>query len=161
MTWDKKIASMLAIGGTLIVELLGGWDMAIYVLLLFMVIDYLTGIMRAIKDKELSSAIGINGIFKKMMILFIIAVAVGIDDITGTDGAIRMLAILFYAGMEGISILENAARLGVPVPDKLKDVLLQLKEGNRKAEITTTTTTAVTTDTVTETAVETITKQGE
>ena len=161
MTWDKKIASMLAIGGTLIVELLGGWDMAIYVLLLFMVIDYLTGIMRAIKDKELSSAIGINGIFKKMMILCIIAVAVGIDDITGTDGAIRMLAILFYAGMEGISILENAARLGVPVPEKLKDVLLQLKEGNRKAEVTTVTTTAVTTDTVTETAVETITKQGE
>ena len=136
MTWDKKIASMLAIGGTLIVELLGGWDMAIYVLLLFMVIDYLTGIMRAIKDKELSSAIGINGIFKKMMILCIIAVAVGIDDITGTDGAIRMLAILFYAGMEGISILENAARLGVPVPDKLKDVLLQLKEGNKKADST-------------------------
>ena len=161
MTWDKKIASMLAIGGTLIVELLGGWDMAIYVLLLFMVIDYLTGIMRAIKDKELSSAIGINGIFKKMMILFIIAVAVGIDNITGTEGAIRMLAILFYSGMEGISILENAARLGVPVPEKLKDVLLQLKEGNRKAEVTTTTTTAVTTDTVTETAVETITKQGE
>lgn len=136
MTWDKKIASMIAVAGTLVVELLGGWDMAIYVLLLFMAIDYVTGIMRATKDKELSSAIGINGIFKKMMILCIIAVAVGVDNITGTQGAIRMLAILFYAGMEGISILENAARLGVPVPDKLKEVLLQLKEGNKKAEST-------------------------
>lgn len=136
MTWDKKISSLIAVSGTLVAKLLGGWDMAIYVLLLFMVLDYFSGIMRAIKDKELSSAIGINGIFKKMMILCIIAVAVGIDNITGTQGAIRMLAILFYAGMEGISILENAARLGVPVPEKLKDVLLQLKDGNKKAEST-------------------------
>jgi len=127
----------------------------------------LTGIMRAVKDKELSSEVGINGIFKKMMILLIVAVAVGIDQVTGTQGAIRMLAILFYAGMEGISILENAARLGVPVPDKLKEVLLQLKEGGKKEptivrtvnQATTETIDGVTTESVKETVTATTSKE--
>ena len=135
MTWDKKVASIIAICGTVVVKLLGGWDMAIYVLLLFMAIDYVTGIMRAVTDKELSSEIGIKGIFKKIMILLLVAIAVGVDNVTGTQGAIRMLVILFYVGMEGISVLENSARLGVPVPERLKDVLLQIKEGGKKEPV--------------------------
>ena len=136
MTWDKKIAALGSVLGTVVIKLLGGWDMLIYALLLFMALDYGTGIYRAYKDKELSSEIGINGIAKKITILVVVAVAVGIDLVTGTQGAIRTLSILWYIVMEGISILENAVRIGITVPDKLSDALLQLKENGKKAEPT-------------------------
>ena len=134
MTWDKKIAALGSVLGTVVIKLLGGWDMLIYALLLFMALDYVTGIYRAYKDKELSSEIGINGIAKKITILVVVAVAVGVDLVTGTQGAIRTLSILWYIVMEGISILENAVRIGITVPDKLSDALLQLKDGGKKSE---------------------------
>lgn len=108
--------------------------MGLQYLVLFMAIDYVTGISRAFKDKVLSSEVGINGILKKVMILFIVAVAVGIDNVTGAQGVVRLATIWFYMGMEGISILENAAKLGVPIPDKIKDALLQIKDGGKKAD---------------------------
>lgn len=149
MTLDKKIAVGVSFCGVAVARWLGGWDMGLQVLVLFMAMDYMTGISRAYKDKELSSAIGIDGILKKIMILFIVAVAVGIDNVTGAQGLIRQASVWFYIGMEGISILENAARIGVPIPDKIKDALLQIKDGGKKS--ITVVETTVSTEIVTET----------
>ncbi len=149
MTLDKKIAVGVSFCGVAVARFLGGWDMGLQVLVLFMIMDYMTGISRAYKDKELSSAIGIDGILKKIMILFIVAVAVGIDNVTGANGIIRQASIWFYIGMEGISIMENAARIGVPIPEKIKDALLQIKDGGKKS--TTIVETVVSTEIVTET----------
>ncbi len=149
MTLDRKIAVGVSFCGVAAAKLLGGWDMGLQVLVLFMTLDYLTGITRAIKDKELSSALGIDGIAKKITILFIVAVAVGIDNVTGAAGIIRLASIWFYIGMEGISILENGARIGVPIPEKIKDALLQIKDGGKKS--TTFVETVVSTENVTET----------
>lgn len=148
MTLDKKIAVGVSVVGTIIAKWLGGWDMATQVLVMFMVMDYLTGISRAYKDKVLSSAVGIDGILKKVTILVVVAVAVGIDNITGAQGVVRLATIWFYIGMEGISILENAARVGVPIPDKIKDALLQIKDGGKKTVVVET---VVSTEVITET----------
>jgi toxin secretion/phage lysis holin len=134
MTLDKKIAVGLSVAGTIVAKLLGGWDMGLQALVLLMILDYFTGITRAFKDKVLSSAIGIDGILKKMTILVIVAVAVVIDNVTGASGIVRLAAIFFYIGMEGISILENAARIGVPIPEKIREALLQIKDGGKKAD---------------------------
>lgn len=148
MTLDKKIAVGISIMGTIIAKWLGGWDMATQVLVLFMTMDYLTGISRAYKDKVLSSAVGIDGILKKITLLVVVAVAVGVDNVTGAQGVVRLATIWFYIGMEGISILENAARIGVPIPDKIKDALLQIKDGGKKTTVVeTVVSTAVTTET--------------
>ena len=148
MTLDKKIAVGISIVGTIIAKWLGGWDMATQVLVLFMTMDYLTGISRAYKDKVLSSTVGIDGILKKITLLVVVAVAVGVDNVTGAQGVVRLATIWFYIGMEGISILENAARIGVPIPDKIKDALLQIKDGGKKTTVVeTTVSTEVTTQT--------------
>lgn len=149
MALDRKISVGISFCGVVIAKLLGGWDMGLQVLVLFMTIDYLTGITASIKDKVLSSAIGIEGIAKKVTILFIIAVAVGVDNVTVANGIVRLAAIWFYIGMEGISILENSARIGVPIPEKIKDALLQIKDGGKKS--TTVVETTVSTEIVTET----------
>lgn len=167
MTWDKKVALGISILGTIIAKWLGGWDMATQVLVMFMTMDYATGITRAYKDKVLSSAIGINGILKKVTLLFVVAVAVGIDNVTGAQGVVRLATIWFYIGMEGISILENAARIGVPIPDKIKDALLQIKDGGKKEptiiktvnQATTETIDGITTESVKETITATTSKE--
>lgn len=132
MKWDKHLSFTVASAGAVVNYLWGGWDMALQTLLALMVLDYITGIICAGKDKKLSSAIGFKGLGKKVMILVIVALGVQIDRMVGTNGIARSLVIFFYASMEGISILENATRAGVPVPEKLKDMLIQLKEGNKK-----------------------------
>lgn len=132
MKWDKIISGTIATCGGIANYLWGGWDMALKTLLLFMVLDYLSGWICAIKDKRLSSEVGFRGILKKVTILVVIAVAVAVDDMAGTNGLVRSLVIFFYASMEGLSILENAARMDVGIPEQLTDLLLQLKEGNKK-----------------------------
>lgn len=134
MKWDRIVASFVAIFGTVANYLWGGTDVALKTLLLFMFFDYLTGLICATKSKCLSSVIGFNGILKKVMILIVVAVAVHLDVIIGTNGLTRSLVIFFYLSMEGISILENAARMDVGIPDQLKDKLLQLKDGGKKGE---------------------------
>lgn len=132
MKYEKLISGIFAIFGGIANYLWGGWDMFLKTLLLFMVLDYILGIMCGTKDKKLSSETAFKGIFKKIAILIVIAVAVSIDQITNAQGLVRGTVIFFYAGLEGISILENATRIGVPVPDRLKDTLVQLKDGNKK-----------------------------
>lgn len=130
--WDKYLSLSIASLGTCANYIFGGFDMALQTLLLLMVLDYITGLICAGKDKTLSSSTGFKGLGKKIIILTVVGVGVSVDKITGTNGLVRTLVIFFYASMEGISILENAARAGVAVPDKLKDMLVQLKEGNKK-----------------------------
>lgn len=132
MNWDKVISAIIAVLGACVNYAFGGLDMALQTLLWMMTLDYCTGLICACKNKSLSSSIGFKGLYKKVMILIIVALAVAIDNITGTNGLTRNLIIFFYASMEGISILENATMIGVPFPEQLKDILIQLKDGNKK-----------------------------
>lgn len=132
MKWDKTVSGIIAVFGSIVNYLWGGWDMALRTLFLFMVLDYVLGVICGFKEKELSSEVAFRGILKKVTILIIVAVAVSLDNTFNTQGTIRSMAIFFYSGLEGISILENAGRMGVPIPDRLKDALIQLKEGNKK-----------------------------
>jgi toxin secretion/phage lysis holin len=117
-----------AVGG-LIVSLFGGWDVMLHTILLFFILDYITGIIKAIYKKELSSEIGFKGIAKKIMIFIVIAVAYSIQNMTGDTIALREIVIVFFICNEALSILENAAEF-IAVPQQLKDVLLQLRDKN-------------------------------
>ena len=123
--WFNSAFSFLA-GG--LIYLLGGWDISIKVLITFMIIDYITGIAAAIKNKELSSKIGSFGLVKKCLMLILVAIAVEIDELVGQHGIFRTMVIYFYVGNEGISILENLIECDVKVPEKLKEVLKQIQE---------------------------------
>lgn len=118
-----------ALGGA-VGAVMGGFDGFLYALIVFVVVDYLTGIMVAVLKKELSSEVGFHGIFKKVVIFALVAVGHIVDTYVIQNGSvIRTAVIFFYLSNEGISILENASVLGLPVPQKLKDVLEQLKDG--------------------------------
>lgn len=110
--------------------ILGGWDVALQTLIIVMVLDYITGICKAIYKKKVNSMIGAKGIVKKIGYLVIVAVAVELDTITGNGGVIRTLVIYFFVANEGISILENWGGMGLPLPQKLQEVLEQLKNDN-------------------------------
>ena len=127
-TWIQIAFSAL---GGFIGWFLGGNDGFIYALLAFVVIDYITGIMCAIADKELSSEVGFKGICKKVLIFALVGIGNLLDIyILGQAGILRNVVIFFYLSNEGVSILENASHLGLPVPEKLKEILKQLH--NRK-----------------------------
>lgn len=118
-----------ALGGA-VGAVMGGFDGFLYALIVFVVMDYLTGVMVAVLDKKLSSEVGFHGIFKKVVIFALVAVGHIVDSYVIQNGSvIRTAVIFFYLSNEGISILENASVLGLPVPQKLKDVLEQLKDG--------------------------------
>lgn len=128
--WTLIQIAFSALGG-FIGWFLGGNDGFIYALLAFVVIDYITGIMCAIADKELSSEVGFKGICKKVLIFALVGIGNLLDIyILGQAGIMRNVVIFFYLSNEGVSILENASHLGLPVPEKLKEILKQLH--NRK-----------------------------
>ena len=113
--------------------LYGAWDTAIIVLICFMVADYITGVVKGWYTKDLSSDIGLKGLARKFLILLVVMMAVLMDRLLSNGTWVfRTLACYFYIANEGISILENAIVIGLPVPDKLKDALVQLKDGERK-----------------------------
>lgn len=120
-----KWAATLA-GGT-ITALLGGWDLALQILVLFVVLDYITGLAAAWYEKKLDSSIGFRGIAKKILLFVPIALAYAIDKALGQE-ILRSLAIWFYMANEGLSIIENLSRTGVPIPEPLKAALEQLKQ---------------------------------
>ena len=106
---------------------LGGVDGFLYALIAFVLVDYITGVMCAIVDKKLSSAVGFKGICKKVLIIMLVGVAHIIDlHVVGTGNALRSAVVCFYLSNEGVSLLENAAHLGLPVPEKMKSILAQL-----------------------------------
>ena len=110
----------------IVTYLFGAWDVAFQVLCVFMVIDYITGTMCGYVTKELSSQIGFKGILKKVAMLISIIVAVEVDRVLETD-VLRIAVIFCLIGNEGISLLENLTKLGVPIPERLVNALLQLK----------------------------------
>lgn len=108
---------------------IGGFDDFFKALLIFIVLDYFTGVINAILQKDLNSEIGFKGIAKKILIIFLVGVANIIDTMVLKNGeVVRDVVIFFYLANEGISILENAGKIGLPIPEKLRDVLEQLKE---------------------------------
>ncbi len=131
--WIVLQTVIAAVGGWL-GWFLGGLDGFLYALIIFVIVDYITGIMVAIINKELSSEIGARGIFKKILIFILVGIAHIIDSrLIGEGSVIRTAVIFFYLSNEGISIIENSTRIGLPVPQKLKDVLAQL-HGKSKGE---------------------------
>ena len=135
--WNTIQLIFAAVGGWL-GYFLGGCDGLLYALLAFVVIDYITGVMCAVTDKKLSSAVGFKGIFRKVLIFLLVGIANIIDvQVIGTGAVLRTAVIFFYISNEGVSLLENAGHLELPIPEKIKTVLEQLhdraengKEGN-------------------------------
>jgi len=112
---------------------LGGCDGLIYALVTFVVIDYITGLMVAVLEKKLSSEIGFRGIFKKVLIFVFVGIGNIIDvQLLKNGSAVRGAVIFFYISNEGISIIENSSKVGLPIPKKLKDILGQINKGRHK-----------------------------
>ena len=131
---EKVFNSIVAVVATFFTYLFGGWDIALIVLVAFMVLDYATGVIWAYIQKNLNSEIGFKGLVKKCMILVVLVVAVLLDRMINSGTAVfRTLVCYFYIANEGISLLENVSNLGLPIPDKLKVALQQLNE-NEEAE---------------------------
>jgi len=126
--WNTIQLIFTAIGGWL-GYFLGGCDGLLYALVAFVVIDYITGVMCAINDKTLSSEVGFRGICRKVLIFLLVGIANILDvQVIGTGSVLRTAVIFFYISNEGVSLLENAAHLGLPVPEKIKIVLEQLHD---------------------------------
>lgn len=115
---------------------LGGWDILLWTLTAFVVLDYVTGLIRAAKMKELSSEIGFWGLVRKIMIFVLVIVANLLQQLINESIPLREIVIMFFISNEGISLLENAS-IFIDVPDRLKDVLLQLRDNEAKGQKTT------------------------
>ena len=130
--WNTMQMVFAAVGGWL-GYFLGGCDGLLIALVVFAVVDYITGVMCAINDKKLSSEVGFRGICRKVLIFFLVGVANILDvQVIGTGSILRTAIIFFYLSNEGVSLVENAAHLGLPVPEKLKAVLEQLHDRAEK-----------------------------
>ena len=132
--WNIIQVALAAVGGWL-GWFLGGCDGLLYALIAFVVIDYITGVMCAIYDKNLSSSIGFKGICKKVLIFLMVGIGHILDTkVIGTGSVLRTAFIFFYISDEGISLIENATHLGLPIPNKLKEVLEQLHDRSEKED---------------------------
>lgn len=126
--------SIFACIGTFLTWIFGGWDLAIQILVSFMVIDYITGVIVAYINKEIDSKVGFRGICKKLLIMVVLIVSVLLDRLFGQGWIFRTIVCYFFIANEGISILENIGKCGIPLPSKLMDKLIQLKEGGNMNE---------------------------
>lgn len=132
--WNTIQLIFSAVGGWL-GYFLGGCDGLLYALLVFVTVDYLTGIMCAINDHTLSSEVGFRGICRKVLIFLLVGMANILDvEVIGTGSVLRTAVIFFYISNEGVSLLENAAHLGLPVPDQIKLVLEQLHDRSEEGK---------------------------
>ena len=132
--WNVIQMVFAAIGGWL-GWFLGGCDGLLIALVVFVVIDYVTGVMCAVSDKKLSSEVGFKGICRKVLIFLLVGIANILDvQVIGTGSVLRTAVIFFYLSNEGVSLLENAAHLGLPVPEKMKDILAQLHDRAENTE---------------------------
>ena len=126
--YKSVVSGLIGIAGFLI----GDFDGLFKALLVLIIADYITGVIVAVAKKQLSSEIGAKGIAKKILMLIIVAVANVLDvQIIGGGAALRNITIIFYAANEVISLLENTGALGVHYPQKLMDVLQQLKNKDK------------------------------
>ncbi len=132
--WNTIQLIFAGIGGWL-GWFLGGCDGLLYALLAFVVVDYITGIMCAINDHSLSSEVGVKGICRKVLIFLLVGIGHILDaQVIGTGSVLRTAVIFFYISNEGVSLMENAAHLGLPVPEKIKAVLEQLHDRAEKGD---------------------------
>ena len=132
--WHLVQTSFAAVGGWL-GWFLGGCDGLLYALLIFVAIDYLTGVMCAVNDHRLSSAVGFRGLCRKVLTFLLVGIAQVLDvHVLNQPGVLRTAVIFWAISNNGLSILENAAHLGLPVPDQLKSVLEQLHDRQAKSE---------------------------
>lgn len=132
--WNTIQLTFTAVGGWL-GWFLGGCDGLLYALIAFVVIDYITGVMCAINDHTLSSEVGFRGICRKVLIFLLVGIANILDvNVIGTGSVLRTAVIFFYISNEGVSLLENAAHLGLPVPEAIKTVLEQLHDRSEDKE---------------------------
>ncbi len=129
--WDLAYKAVVTVGGAAASYLFGGWSALLGVLLAFVIVDYLTGVLAAAVDGELSSAVGLVGIAKKVCIFVIVAVAHLVDTSIGDAHIIRDATIFFYLANELLSIIENTGRLGLPIPGVIQQAVevLKNKEG--------------------------------
>lgn len=129
----RYFKTFIAIVCTAFTWLFGAWDTPLGILVLFMVLDYATGVLRGYFNKELSSDIGLKGIARKAVIFVVLIVAVALDRLLNMGNWLfRSLVCYFYIANEGLSLLENCASLGLPIPDKILEALAQLKDGEKK-----------------------------
>lgn len=130
--WGLIQMVFTAIGGWL-GYFVGGCDGLLYALLAFVILDYLTGVMCAISDKKLSSEVGFKGLARKVLVFVMVGIGHILDSqILGEAGVLRTAILFFYLSNEGLSLVENAAYLGLPIPEKLRAVLEQLHEKDRR-----------------------------
>lgn len=129
--WVKRI--LLAIGGA-ITTILGGWDMLLKTLVFLVITDYVLGITAAGINGEINSSVGFKGIFRKVILFVPVGVAYALDQVLGSE-VLRNMAIWFYIGNEGISIIENLGKAGVPIPKFMREILVQLRDTSDKGEM--------------------------
>lgn len=133
MKYFNQISIIVGLIGGYIARLLGGWDMLLQTIVFLAVMDYATGIIKGLYTKTLSSDIGFKGLLKKIVMFIVIAVAYSIQELLNDAVPLREIVIMFYISNESLSLLENAAMF-IPIPDKLKDVLLQLRDNDEQEE---------------------------
>lgn len=124
--------TIVSVASTTFIYLCGGLDVALECLIIAIVLDYVTGVIKSYLNKSLSSQIGFKGIIKKIAILILVASGVLVDKITGNTGAIRTLVIYYFVANEGLSIIENLGASGLPIPENLKNALESLKSNQDK-----------------------------
>lgn len=130
---EKVFNSIVAVVATFFTYIFGGWDAALSILIIFMVLDYLTGVIYAYTVKSLNSEVGFKGLIKKCMILVVLIIGVMLDRMLGNGTWVfRTLVCYFYIANEGVSLLENISNLGVPIPNKIKNALEQLNKDDEQ-----------------------------
>lgn len=125
------VSIVVGLAGGFLCQWLGGYDVILKALIALVILDYITGVLKAIYTKTLSSAVGFKGLIRKIVIFIVIATAVIVQMIVGDAIPLREITIIFFLCNEGISLLENASEF-VPIPEKLKDTLIQLREKGEK-----------------------------
>lgn len=129
----NTISIVGGIAGGFLCQWLGGWDVLLRALVFLIVLDYVTGILKAVYTKTLSSEVGFKGLIKKIVIFIVVATAVVVQGVVGNALPIREIIISFYICNEGISLLENASEF-IPIPDKLRETLIQIRDKHKEEE---------------------------
>nr|DAY70780.1 MAG TPA: holin [Caudoviricetes sp.] len=132
---EKYFNAIVAVLATFFTYIFGSWDLALQVLIVFMVLDYGTGVLYAFLNNQLNSEVGFKGLVKKLMILVVLIIGVMLDRMLGNGTWVfRTLVCYFYIANEGISLLENVGNIGIPIPNKIRNALEQLNKDDEESE---------------------------
>lgn len=131
---DNFLRIFIGVGGATVTYLFGGWSTLLQILLVFIIVDYLTGLLAAWYEAKLNSKVGFRGIGKKIMILVLVAVAHSLDKVLGGNSFVQDAVIFFYLANELLSILENAGKTGLPIPSALTKAVAVLNQKSEKGD---------------------------